>query len=453
MKRYLVFTLSLLLLFGFGCKGPTAAEVQRTQRVTLDYWTVFGNVSQLRQFASAYSARKPQVQINIRQVRFEEFEDKFVNALADDVAPDIISVHAKDISKYQPRLLEMPRATRVSNVYVKGQYVKETVVEPEINAMPSASNIRQNYVSAVGADVVRNGAIYGLPLAMDSLALYYNKDLLDRAGVATPPATWDEFVDAVKKSTRFNSQDDIVQSGVAMGTATNIDNAPDILATLMMQRKLRVAENGIVSFATGGTRSEEAPALEVLRFYTDFAQQDRDTYTWNNRQENAFDAFVRGRSVFYIGYAFDAGRIRAANPQLNLDVVALPQLDPANPTNIANYWVETVVKKTTEPDYAWDFLRFIGSQENVKTYTAATRQPSPYRLHIAESLEDPLLEPFVVNLLTARNWYQGSNADVAENIFEALIEAHLLPVPDDVDQEDRDASLLNQAARRMQQTM
>ncbi len=453
MKRYFVFILTLVLLLGFGCKGPTAAEVQKTQRVTIDYWTVFGNVTQLRQFATTYTAQKPHVQINIRQVRFEEFEDKFVNALADDVAPDIISVQAKDITKYQPRLLEMPRATRVSNVYVKGQYVKETVVEPEINAMPSASNIRQNYVSTVGADVVRNGAIYGLPLAIDSLALYYNKDLLDKSGVATPPATWDEFVDAVKKARRFNSQDDIVQAGVALGTATNIDNAPDILATLFMQSNLRVAENGLVSFATGGTRSTEPPALEVLRFYTDFAKQDRDTYTWNNRQENAFDAFTRGKSVFYIGYAFDAQRIRAANPQLNLDVVALPQLDPANPTNVANYWVESVVKKTTESDYAWDFIRFITTQENTKTYSDAVRQPSPLRVHIADSLEDPLLEPFVVNLLTARNWYQGSNADVAESILDALIEAYLLPVPDGVEQSDRDASLLNQAARRMQQTM
>jgi multiple sugar transport system substrate-binding protein len=43
------------------------------------------------------------------------------------------------------------------------------------------------------------GKTYGLPFAVSAGALYYNKDLLVRAGVAAPPATWDEVqADAAK---------------------------------------------------------------------------------------------------------------------------------------------------------------------------------------------------------------------------------------------------------------
>lgn len=445
---------ALLLLFGFGCKGLSEDEQASVRGVSIDYWTVFNDVDQLRAFAAAYTATKPHIRINIRQVRYEEFEQQFLNALADDVSPDIISVHAKDIGKYQPRLSPMPRTVQVANVFIKGKYVKETVVQPEVNTLPSLSVIRQQYMGTVAADVIRGGSVYGLPLALDTLALYYDKDLLDKAGVATPPATWEEFLAAVKASTKYDSTDNVIQAGVALGTGNNIDNAPDLLAMLMMQNGLRVAEDGIVTITAGAEQGiQTAPAIEALRFYTDFARPTKEVYSWHTNMENAFDAFVRGQSVFFIGYAHDFPRIRARAPQKNVAIVALPQLNTNGPANVANYWVESVVKKSTDQDVAWDFIRFMSSPENIKTYTDATKQPSPLRIHVNTQLEDPVLEPFVSQILTARNWYSGTNAAVAEEVLTDLIEEYRLPYPEDIKPDKRDADLLTRAARRMQQTM
>lgn len=49
-----------------------------------------------------------------------------------------------------------------------------------------------------------NGGIYGLPVNTTSAALFYNKDLFDRFGVAYPKdgITWDELYDLAKKMTR-----------------------------------------------------------------------------------------------------------------------------------------------------------------------------------------------------------------------------------------------------------
>ncbi|MFI9029130.1 extracellular solute-binding protein [Streptomyces sp. NPDC053560] len=43
------------------------------------------------------------------------------------------------------------------------------------------------------------GTQYGIPWVSSSRVLFYNKDVLKKAGVKTPPKTWDELADAAKK--------------------------------------------------------------------------------------------------------------------------------------------------------------------------------------------------------------------------------------------------------------
>ena len=112
-------------------------------------------------------------------------------------------------------------------------------------------------------------------------------------------------------------------------------------------------------------------------FYTDFANPTREGYTWNADMGRALDEFARGKVVFYFGYAFDLPQILAQAPQMNLEVIPIPQLDNTAPVNVANYWVESVTKKSAHKNEAWDFIRFITSPEGVGAYTQATRQPTP----------------------------------------------------------------------------
>ena len=41
--------------------------------------------------------------------------------------------------------------------------------------------------------------IMAIPMSVDTMGMYVNKDLLNTAGIATIPETWDTFQDAVKK--------------------------------------------------------------------------------------------------------------------------------------------------------------------------------------------------------------------------------------------------------------
>lgn len=455
-KKLVVFSLifSLFLTTGLGCKGLSETQQQSVVPVTLNYWTVFNDVDQLRTMATAYQQMRPYVKINVRQVRYEEFDRLFANALADDVGPDIISVHTRWLGKYESRLSPMPASVTVANVSVQGTLAKETVVTSETLAMLNINTIRSQYVGTVAEDVVLNNQIYGLPLAMDTLALYYNKDLLDKSGVPLAPRTWEELSDAVKKSTKFNIAGDIVQSGIALGTSNNIQNSFDIVSLLMMQNGVNMAEGTAVRFADGLQRpSADHPAMQALSYYTDFARPTQDFYSWNIRKGDALQEFMRGTTVFYLGFAFDKSRIKAGAPQMNLNVIPVPQLNDSAPINIANYWVESVVSKSKSQDLAWDFVRFMASQNNVKLYTAKTKQPSPFRVQIAEQQKDVEMEAFAFQALTAKNWYHGKDVDAADSAFADMITTYSQPLENSADFLRIQAQSVQRAAQVVQQTL
>lgn len=447
--------IGMLGVVGIGCKGLSEQEQAAIKPVKLNFWTVYDDVNQLKEMATEYQKIRPYVSVNIRQVGINQFDELFVNALADDVAPDIISVNNREVRKYQTRLSPMPRAINVSNISVKGQYFKETVVTQTQVPLITALDIKNNYVSAVYDDVVFEGKVYGLPLAFDTMAIYYNKDLLDRAGIPEPPATWEDFLTAVKDGRKFDKDKNIIQAGAALGTGNNISRAFDILSLLMLQSGVQVANGNYVTFASGLDQAKENhPMMSALRFYTDFAREDRDVYTWNEKMGDALTEFARGKVIFYFGYAYDYARIRALAPQLSLEVIPMLQLNKDKPLNVANYWVQSVVAKSKHQNEAWDFINFITSAENIEKYTKAVRRPTPLRSQINKQKEDPLLAPFMAYILQAENWYHGRNIATAEKAMADLVHSYVLPSTDPRKNElQKNMELINFTSRVIQQTM
>lgn len=452
MKK-VILSLFILLFIGFGCKGLSAEEQAAIKPVTLNYWTIFNDVTELKKFAEGYQKIRPYVTINIKQVRVDEFEKMFTNALAEDVAPDIVSISARDIRKYQSKLVEMPASVKVSTVMIKGgQFSQQTVVTPETKSMPTAGAVKSSFVSTVYNDAVINNKIYGLPIALDTMAIYYNRDLLDQAGVSELPKTWDEFMKAVSAGTRFNEKGDIIQSGVALGTSKNVPRAFDVLSLLMMQSGVKMTAGGRVNFAEGvDVAGSKHPAVTALRFYTDFAQPTKEVYAWNDKMGDALEAFTRGKVVFYFGFAYDYPKIKARAPQLNIEVMPMLQLNEKAPANVANYWVESVVKKSKHQNEAWDFVVYMLKPENIKKYCEATLRPTPLRAQIDDQKENVAIAPFAVQVLNAENWYRGKDSVSAEKALTDLITNYLQSTAGE--QKQTDSALLKYAAQVVQQTI
>src|SRR3989338_9809393 len=221
LKTFATITLltGSLLLAGFGCKGISPEQQAATKPVTLEYWTVFDDVDALQELVTKYKGSRPYLNVTIRQLRMEDFYTELVQELAVDRGPDIVSISSRSIGTYEPMLTPMPGAVRDTTVRLEEGVAgnKKTVITSQNLQLPTPTQLDQEYVQAVKNDVVRGGVVFGLPLSMDTLAIYYNKDLLDRAGVPEPPKNWDEFQEAVKKITKYDKRSGaIVQAGAAL---------------------------------------------------------------------------------------------------------------------------------------------------------------------------------------------------------------------------------------------
>jgi multiple sugar transport system substrate-binding protein len=456
----LVSLLGVLVFTGFGCKSSTGvANTPAARRVNLEYWTVFDDVDALQTQIAAFRAERAYINVNIRQFRAEDIYDRLVEALAEDRGPDIISVNNRSMGQYVSKLSPMPASAKDTTVVVqKGNFSDTTVVKMTDRFGLTPAQLEKEYVGAVANDAVMNGKIYGLPLSLDTMAIYYNKDLLDQAGVAEAPKTWEDFQAAVRKVTKYNrSTGAITQSGAALGTGANIPWSDDILYVLFRQSSLRFTDSsGRAVFnvrPSGGSQSDETPAMNIMNFYTDFANPTRDTYTWNDSMENALDAFVKGKVAFFFGYSFHTPLIKARAPQLNYDVMPLLQLNPDFPVNVANYSLQSVTAKSKNQNEAWNLVLYLTHSSATKNYLDKSGRPTALRTYIAAQRENPILAPFASQLLVATNWYRGRNYEAAAQAVRELMREWLIaPANPDRLFEARQGSL-NRAAEKINQTL
>lgn len=427
----------VLLLAGAGCGGGGNAVTE--ERVTLSYWRVFDNDDAFDELISDYTRLHPNVDIEYKKLRFDEYEEELVRAIAEGEGPDIFSVHNTKIGEYKDLILPMPDSVTVTYREEQGTVRKEVVVVEREEPTISQKELKSDFVDVVAEDVVLEyqpdpkldpeERIYGLPLSVDTLVLFSNKDLLNAAGIATPPETWQEFQEAVTKITDIDNSGDIAQSAAALGTSRNIERAADIVSVLMMQNGTSMVDDrGRVAFHTipDGTPDGVFPGLDAVTFYTDFANPTKEVYTWNEDMPSSFEAFANGQTAFFLGYSYHIPLLRTAAPKLNLTLSKLPQIDGGREVNYANYWVETVAKDAQYPEWAWDFVQFAADRENVESYLAAAGKPTALRALINNQLNDEDMGTFVEQLLTAKTWYRGTDADAAEEALLDLVDQILV---------------------------
>lgn len=450
----LVLLMVFILSSGFGCKATDKVTQEASKPITLTYWRVFDDSDAFDEIIAKYKTLHPSITVNYRKLRLEEYESELLNALAEDRGPDIFSIHNTWMKKYQSKLAPMPDNITMVYPVTSGTVKKETTYQAKTTKSISIKEIKDNFVDVVSHDVILDdGKVYGLPLSVDTLAMYYNKDLFNNAGISKVPAYWNkEFLQDVNKLTKQDTKNTLTQSGAALGGSSNINRFSDILATLMMQSgSTMMSDSGQVLFNTSpdSNTSSYSPASDALRFYVDFADPTKESYSWNKDLPNSLDMFISGNLAIMFSYSYDLPTIKAQAPKLNFSIAKFPQIEGNPPTNInfANYWVEVVSKKSSSTDAAWDFVQFITKEEQAKTYLEKTKRPTALRSLVETQKADDEIGVFADQILTAKSWYQGKNVKAAEDAIAEMINNALI-VPSEKIQE-----VVTTAAAKVQQTI
>lgn len=408
IKQVLIFLLIPVLLatLGFGCKrscSPKPGGIA-LKEVELNFWGIFTESAQMEPIIQAFQAEHPNIKIKYRNFGndYQNYHNEIVNALAAGKGPDIWTGHHTWLLRDKNLLKPCP---------------------PEIIDI---NNYKEAFVDAVIKDNIIDNSIYGVPLSLDTLALFYNKDLFNQAHIIAPPTDWETFKEDVQKLARQNEKGQITEAGTALGTAKNINRAPDILALLMLQNgaKMTDPEHTRATFneLTSDPQAENySPGEEALTFYTEFASPKKAVYTWNPLQHYSIDAFVEGVLATMFSYSYHLPTVKLKAPNLNFGVSPMPQISGGREVNFANYWTNVVSASTKYPQEAWTFLAFAAQEKAVRKFCELTRRPPSRRDLFNMFDEDPELKVFTHQILTAETWIRKDN-DAVDDIFEDMIE-------------------------------
>src|SRR3989338_7044067 len=402
------------------------------QSATLEFWGVFDDRSAYDKIITDFQAQNPGTKILYRQFSYEEYERSLIDALASGTGPDIVMIHNTWLPKHGDKLKALPDK-------IPGQ--KEPLM--------TIQGYKSDFVDVAFDDFVFNDQIYGLPLYVDTLALFYNKDILNSVGISRPPQDWEEFNSDIETITRLDGSGQVVQSAAAIGTARNINRSTDLLSALMIQTGVRMtdADNRSASFA--GSFNGTPVGEQALRYYTDFANPSVRTYTWNYFQHYSVDAFIEGKTAMMFNYSHEVDVLKNKSSRLNFGVAPMPQVSSTDIKNYANYWGAGVSVGSKYPNEAWKFVAYLTSIEGAQSYLSATLRPSARRELIELQRNDLDLGVFAVQALSARSWYQIDNTAI-ETIFADMIDDvnfHRSSVKDSLENAESRVNVLMQRSR------
>jgi multiple sugar transport system substrate-binding protein len=400
LNAKLLFVVLGIALVSAGCGTTTA----KPKPYTLTVWGTFETSAQMAPVIAAYEKANPSATVIYDLKSYDTYEQELLQAFASGTGPDVYEIHNDWLPKYQ-------------------QYL-----QPAPSSVIDVQQLNNNFAPVVANDFIgSDGKIYALPLSIDDIALYYNKDILGGAGIATPPKTWDELDADVKLITKQNSTGFFTKSGVAMGTTSNIERPEDILYLLVLQ-------NGAVPYQADHSSmtldqsiqepdgSQFFPASGAIQFYTNFANPASPYYTWNASSNYSSDAFADGQLAFMYGYQYEQGIVAGKAPNLNYGITEVPQPNlTQNPVYFASYWGFGVSKQSKQGAAAWNFINGITSESIDSAYTTANKLPSP-RLDVIQAQQnDPTIGVFAYQALNAKSFWK-IDAVQTDTIFTSLID-------------------------------
>lgn len=390
----------VVVVFGVVLKPPSCTPA------ALEVWGVYDEPAAFSDLIKTYEKQNKCVSVKYVKKDFNTYGTDLLNAFASDKAPDIFMIHNTWLPQYKDKIKELP----------------ETLM--------TFQNFRDTFVEVAESDLTDSNKIYGLPLYVDTLALYYNKNYFNTAGISFPPETWSQLIADLDKLTKRNSTGAIERAGISLGTSENVNRSTDILALLMLQNGTKMVSddkkfanfNKVVLLEQG----TYYPGSDALRFYTEFSNPSKRTYTWNRRMPYSINAFVDGKTAMMINYSHHIATIKAKSPYLNFGISTMPQLDGRKfDINYANYWAASVSKKTKSPDEAWKFLIYLTNKENSQKYLEKTKKPVARRDLVDWQNNDLQLSVFAKQSLTAKSWYQIDSSKI-ETIFSQAIDSVVL---------------------------
>lgn len=316
-----------------------AAAEASDEVIELEYWqyNFEARVNAMDQLIEMFEADNPDIKIiHNADIPYAEYRDKIAASVPAGVGPDVVTLFYGWQSAWLDAgyLVPLPEDA-----------FAPSMVDEEFSPMVQASFV--------------DGTLYTLPTAVRTLALFYNKDLMEQAGLdpESPPTTLDELQEQAVQCTQRDDDGNLAIQGFVTGLDAQDHH---------WFREVLVRQFGGEPYSDDGrtvTYNDEAGQAAwnyLLSFATELETGDNSIF------DGSTNAFVAGKVCFHVDGSFRLGTLANNAPDMNFGVTELPEHNGVKST-FGSYWTHGITKRAAEDtarfDAAVKFLQFITSPE------------------------------------------------------------------------------------------
>lgn len=347
------------------------------ETVELTFWRhdYAPEAESLAKMIASFEQEHPNVKVRMELIPNDQYETKIRTALAGGNPPDIMAIDGPTLASYAHQGALLPL-----NDYMAEDGNLDDIAKPVLESL------------------TYNGQIYAAPNNDASLALFYNKKMLEAKGIPLPSKnpdeawTWEQMLDAAKK---LNDP----ASGVYGWNPTPWGFAGHEGAPFSEMVFLWQAGGEILS-----------PDGSTARGYLDSAENKKALEFWSvlyNTEKVApkelpQDAFANGKVAMNVDGPWAFGSLEANFPNFKLgeDYDVAPLWKDAKQVTPNGSWNMAITAKTEHPDEAWAFLNWVTGVEGSKQWYQDTKN-LPARLSTSEAIAE--LKEYPMNIFVQQS--------------------------------------------------
>jgi len=390
---------ALLLLAGF----KPAPDSDEALAKSIGIVTIWGTLAEegIGSIVKDLSERND-VYKNVSYTYFHpsEFDSALVNALADNKGPDLILVSNEKLvtmrNRIQPISYESFPIRDIRNAYVDGAQI-----------------------------FALNDGLYGYPIAVDPLMLYWNRDILSTAGYLEAPKTWEALVNTMFPDLIQRDFDRTIRrSVVAMGEYGNVRNAFGVISALLIQGgSERVIQNDkgeyLIRLQTSLAGGSD-PLRSAADFYTRFSKSSNTLYSWNRAFNEDRMQFVSEDLALYFGFGSEGPQIEKINPNLNFDIAEIPQGSTATTRRTyGKFYALSLLKASDNKAGAAAIMANFGSAELADRIAIVSNMVPVYRNSVSAGSNGTYSRITYQSASIALGWL-NPELSATNNIFETM---------------------------------
>ncbi len=360
--------------------------------------------------------------VQYRRIDPRSFESELVNAIAEGRSPELILIPHTFLAQLRTKLQPIPFTTFPERTF------RDTYVDGAAIFMPS-------------------DGVYGFPIAVDPMVMYWNRDLFSSSGLAQPPKTWESLINETAPAiTRTSDRREVLQSAMSFGEYVNVAHAKEILSMLFIQAGSTIVNEQGKSYAVTLNQSTTGglmPGESVLPFYTQFANPEKALYSWNRSLPLDRTAFLQNTLALYFGFGSERTAIERESPNLNFDMTEVPQGSGATiRRDYGEFYAFAIPRGSRNPTGAHAVATLFGNAQNA-TYIANGLGMAPvHRAELGTAGADLYKGILYQAALIARGWLDP-NPDQSAAVFRQMVE-------EAATSEGRLQQIINDAAHRLQ---